>query len=50
MQDKTILIEQRPGYRVITLHRPQRLNAFSEKGVRAFLGKRPPVFTARRET
>src|SRR5260370_29906633 len=30
MQDKTILIEQRPGYRVITLHRPQRLNAFCE--------------------
>src|SRR3984893_13352379 len=30
MQDKTILIEQRPGYRVITLHRPHRLNAFSE--------------------
>jgi 2-(1,2-epoxy-1,2-dihydrophenyl)acetyl-CoA isomerase len=30
MQDQTILIEQHPGYRVITLHRPQRLNAFSE--------------------
>jgi 2-(1,2-epoxy-1,2-dihydrophenyl)acetyl-CoA isomerase len=30
MPDKTILIEQRPGYRVITLNRPQRLNAFSE--------------------
>jgi 2-(1,2-epoxy-1,2-dihydrophenyl)acetyl-CoA isomerase len=30
MEDNTILVEQRPGYRVITLHRPQRLNAFSE--------------------
>jgi 2-(1,2-epoxy-1,2-dihydrophenyl)acetyl-CoA isomerase len=30
MEDKTILVEQRPGYRVITLHRPHRLNAFSE--------------------
>ena len=25
-----ILVEQRPGYRVITLSRPQRLNAFTE--------------------
>src|SRR5271165_3922485 len=30
MQDKAILSEQRGGYRVITLNRPQRLNAFSE--------------------
>ncbi len=30
MQEKTVLIEQRPGYRVITLHRPQRANAFCE--------------------
>jgi 2-(1,2-epoxy-1,2-dihydrophenyl)acetyl-CoA isomerase len=30
MQDKTILTEQCAGYRVITLHRPQRLNAFCE--------------------
>jgi 2-(1,2-epoxy-1,2-dihydrophenyl)acetyl-CoA isomerase len=30
MEDNTILVEQRRGYRVITLHRPQRLNAFSE--------------------
>jgi 2-(1,2-epoxy-1,2-dihydrophenyl)acetyl-CoA isomerase len=28
MEDKTILVEQRHGYRVITLNRPQRLNAF----------------------
>jgi 2-(1,2-epoxy-1,2-dihydrophenyl)acetyl-CoA isomerase len=30
MQDKAILSEQQGGYRVITLNRPQRLNAFSE--------------------
>jgi 2-(1,2-epoxy-1,2-dihydrophenyl)acetyl-CoA isomerase len=30
MQDKAILSEQRGGYRIITLNRPQRLNAFSE--------------------
>ena len=30
MEEKTILVERRPGYRSITLNRPQRLNAFSE--------------------
>jgi 2-(1,2-epoxy-1,2-dihydrophenyl)acetyl-CoA isomerase len=30
MEDNTVLVEQRPGYRVITLNRPHRLNAFSE--------------------
>jgi 2-(1,2-epoxy-1,2-dihydrophenyl)acetyl-CoA isomerase len=30
MDDAPILIEQRAGYRVITLNRPQRLNAFTE--------------------
>ncbi len=30
MDEKPILVEQRPGYRVITLNRPQRLNAFTE--------------------
>src|SRR6516165_8116710 len=30
MEDKTVLIEQHPGYCVVTLNRPQRLNAFSE--------------------
>jgi 2-(1,2-epoxy-1,2-dihydrophenyl)acetyl-CoA isomerase len=30
MEEKTILVEHRPGYRSITLNRPQRLNAFSE--------------------
>ena len=30
MEDKTVLIEQHPGYRVVTLNRPRRLNAFSE--------------------
>lgn len=30
MEEKPILVEQRPGYRVITLNRPQRLNAFTE--------------------
>src|SRR3974390_2376425 len=30
MEDKTVLVEQHPGYRVVTLNRPRRLNAFSE--------------------
>ena len=30
MEHKTVLVEQQPGYRVLTLNRPQRLNAFSE--------------------
>src|SRR5262245_31670854 len=30
MEDKPILVERRAGYRVITLNRPQRLNAFNE--------------------
>ena len=30
MEEKTILVGRRPGYRSITLNRPQRLNAFSE--------------------
>ena len=30
MQENPILIEQRAGYRVITLNRPQRLNAFND--------------------
>jgi 2-(1,2-epoxy-1,2-dihydrophenyl)acetyl-CoA isomerase len=30
MEEKTILVERHPGYRSITLNRPQRLNAFSE--------------------
>jgi len=30
MTDSTILVEKRPGYRVITLNRPDKLNAFNE--------------------
>ena len=30
MDEQPILVEQQPGYRVITLNRPQRLNAFTE--------------------
>jgi 2-(1,2-epoxy-1,2-dihydrophenyl)acetyl-CoA isomerase len=30
MQEPTVLIEQRPGYRIVALNRPHRLNAFSE--------------------
>jgi hypothetical protein len=30
MDESPILVEQRSGYRVITLNRPQRLNAFTE--------------------
>ncbi len=30
MVEQTIVVEQRPGYHVITLNRPQQLNAFTE--------------------
>ena len=30
MEDQPILMERRTGYRVITLNRPHRLNAFTE--------------------
>jgi 2-(1,2-epoxy-1,2-dihydrophenyl)acetyl-CoA isomerase len=30
MDDTPILVERRPGYRLLTLNRPQRLNAFNE--------------------
>jgi len=30
MDETPILVEQRPGYRIVTLNRPQRLNAFNE--------------------
>ena len=30
MDEQPILVERRTGYRVITLNRPQRLNAFTE--------------------
>jgi 2-(1,2-epoxy-1,2-dihydrophenyl)acetyl-CoA isomerase len=30
MDDNPVLVEKREGYRVITLNRPQRLNAFNE--------------------
>jgi 2-(1,2-epoxy-1,2-dihydrophenyl)acetyl-CoA isomerase len=30
MDENPVLIDRRPGYRVITLNRPQRLNAFTE--------------------
>jgi 2-(1,2-epoxy-1,2-dihydrophenyl)acetyl-CoA isomerase len=30
MNEQPILVEQQPGYKVITLNRPQRLNAFTE--------------------
>ena len=30
MDEQPILVEQQAGYRVITLNRPQRLNAFTE--------------------
>ena len=33
MEDNTVLVEQRPGYRVITLNRPHRLNACARIGL-----------------
>ena len=30
MEAEPVLVERRAGYRVITLNRPQRLNAFTE--------------------
>jgi len=30
MDDSPILVDKRPGYRIVTLNRPQRLNAFTE--------------------
>ena len=35
MDENPILVDRRPGYRVITLNRPQRLNAFTEEMHRA---------------
>ena len=35
MDETPILVEQRPGYRIVTLNRPQRLNAFNETMHRA---------------
>ena len=37
MDETPVLIESRPGYRVITLNRPQRLNAFTEAMHRALM-------------
>ena len=42
MDDNPVLVDMRPGYRVITLNRPQRLNAFTEAmhaALAAALGK-----------
>jgi len=36
--DETVLVERREGYRVLTLNRPQRLNAFTEPMHRALAG------------
>ncbi|MBM3526530.1 MAG: 2-(1,2-epoxy-1,2-dihydrophenyl)acetyl-CoA isomerase [Alphaproteobacteria bacterium] len=30
MQQEPVLVERRPGYRIVTLNRPERLNAFNE--------------------
>ena len=38
MEEKPILVERRAGYRVITLNRPQRLNAFNEAMHQALKG------------
>ena len=38
MDEKPILVDLRPGYRVITFNRPQRLNAFTEDMHRALRG------------
>src|SRR5262245_7928145 len=35
MDENPILVDRRPGYRIITLNRPQRLNAFTEEMHRA---------------
>src|SRR5215471_11238417 len=35
MSETPILVEERPGYRVLTLNRPDRLNAFNEEMHRA---------------
>ncbi len=37
MDDNPILVEKRQGYRVITLNRPQRLNAFNEPMQKALI-------------
>ena len=42
MDETPILVKRRPGYRIITLNRPQRLNAFTEpmhKALREALGE-----------
>jgi 2-(1,2-epoxy-1,2-dihydrophenyl)acetyl-CoA isomerase len=42
MSEQTILVEQHPGYRIITLNRPDKLNAFNEAmhaALRAAIGE-----------
>ena len=49
MNDQSILIERRDGYRVVTLNRPDRLNAFNEAmlvALRAARSTRPKATRA----
>jgi Enoyl-CoA hydratase/carnithine racemase len=39
MDENPVLVEKREGYRVITLNRPQRLNAFNEPMQQALVAR-----------
>ena len=48
MDENPVLVEKREGYRVITLNRPQRLNAFNEPMQKALVAAVAEAETGRK--